>query len=120
MMNKRNFLKGGATALIASAGTPAVLVATRSGLDDVTSQAGWLVRLGQTFDVDGHAVMLQAVQPLPSQQPGEQFSLAFTGSLPAGVGDGLHLLKQAGTAPVQLYLARTPQGLRADFCRLTG
>jgi hypothetical protein len=120
MLNKRNFLKSGATALVAGAGAPAALAAVRPSLGDMAGQASWQAHLGQAFEVDGHAVTLQAVQPLPSRQPGEQFSLAFTGTLPAGLGDGLHTLGRAGSDPVQLYLARTPGGLRADFCRLQG
>jgi hypothetical protein len=50
----------------------------------------------------------------------EQFSLSFSGALPAGMGDGLHRLTRAGGGGQTLYLARTPQGLRADFCRLRG
>ncbi|MEO6280464.1 DUF6916 family protein [Roseateles sp.] len=120
MMNKRNFLKSGATAVVAAAGTTAALAAVRPSLGDLSGQASWQAHLGQAFEVDGHAVTLQAVQPLASHQPGEQFSLAFTGVLPPSLGDGLHTLSRAGTDAVQLYLARTPLGLRADFCRLQG
>lgn len=120
MLNKRNFLKSGATAIAAAAGTPAALATVRPSLADLAGQASWQAHLGQAFEVDGHAVTLQAVQPLASRQAGEQFSLAFSGALPPGLGDGLHTLSHAGAAPVRLYLARTPQGLRADFCRLQG
>jgi hypothetical protein len=43
--------------------------------------------VGQPFEIDGHAVTLQAASALPSRQPGEQFSLRFAGELPVGVGD---------------------------------
>jgi len=119
-MNKRDFLKGGATAIVATAGTTAALAAVRPSLGDQAGLASWQAHVGRRFAVQGHAVTLQAVTALPGRQPGEQFSLGFAGALPAGLGDGLYTLAQAGGSPLTLYLARTPQGLRADFCRLPG
>lgn len=118
MINKRDFLKSGATAVVASAGASATLAAVRPSLDELAGLASWQSHVGQRFDVGGHAVTLQAASALPGCQPGEQFSLHFSGALPAGVGDGLHVLTSADGASQSLYLARTPRGLRADFCRL--
>lgn len=120
MINKRDFLKGGTTAVLASAGTTVTLAAVRPSLGDRASAASWRAHLGQRFEVAGHPVTLQAVSLRPSRQPGEQFSLSFAGRLPWELGDGLHLLTREGAAPLPLYLARTPLGLRADFCRLQG
>ena len=120
MINKRDFLKSGSAAIVASAGTTAALAAVRPSLSELAGTASWQAHVGQGFEVEGHAVTLQAVSPLASRQPGEQFSLNFAGSLPAGIGDGMHLLTRDGSEPVALYLARTPEGLRADFCRLQG
>jgi hypothetical protein len=120
VINKRDFLKGGATAIVASAGTTATLAAVRPSLGEGAGVASWQAHVGRRFEVEGHAVTLQAVSALPSRQPGEQFSLSFAGALPAGVGDGLHRLTQEGGESLTLYLARTPLGLRADFCRLQG
>lgn len=120
MINKRDFLKGGATAIVAGAGTTATLAAVRPSLGELAGAASWRAHVGQGFEVDGHAVTLKAVSPVPSRQPGEQFSLSFAGELPAGIGDGLHSLTLEGGEPLTLYLARTPQGLRVDFCRLQG
>lgn len=120
MINKRDFLKSGATAIVTSAGTTATLAAVRPSLGERASAASWQAHVGQGFEIDGHAVTLRAVDRLASRQPGEQFSLSFAGRLPAGIGDGMHLLTREGSEPVPLYLARTPGGLRADFCRLQG
>ena len=120
MINKRDFLKGGATAVVASAGTTAALAAVRPSLGKQSGLASWQAHVGQQFEVDGHAVQLQAATPKPGRQPGEQFSLSFAGRLPAGIGNGLHVLAGQAGEPVALYLARTPGGLRADFCRLQG
>lgn len=120
MINKRDFLKSGGAALVTGAGSTAALAAVRPSLGALAGAASWRAHLGQGFEVDGHAVTLQAVSPLASRQPGEQFSLSFAGLLPADIGDGLHQLTRDGSEPVALYLARTPQGLRADFCRLQG
>lgn len=119
MINKRDFLKGGATALVTSAGTTAALAAVRPSLGGQAGLASWQAHVGQRFEVDGHAVTLVAAEARAGRQPGEQFSLRFCGELPATVGDGIHRLSQDGAAQA-LYLARTPQGLRADFCRLRG
>lgn len=118
MINKRDFLRGGATAIVAGAGTTATLAAVRPSLGELAGAASWRAHVGQDFEVDGHAVTLRAVRLLPSRQPGEQFSLSFAGSLPAGIGDRLHRLTRDGGEALTLYLARTPLGLRADFCRL--
>lgn len=118
MINKREFLKGGATAIVAGAGTTATLAAVRPSLGGLAGAASWRAHVGQAFEVDGHAVVLQAVDVVAGAQPVEQFSLRFAGQLPEAVGDGLHTLTQAGSPAQALYLARTPQGLRADFCRL--
>jgi hypothetical protein len=120
MLKKRGFLKGGASALMAAAGTPAALAVVRPSLSDMAGQATWQAHLGQAFKVDGHAVTLRAVRPLTSRQPGEQFSLIFSGELPSSLSDGLHTLSRAGSHSLPLYLVRTTQGLRADFCRLQG
>ena len=120
MINKRDFLKGSATAIVASAGTTASLAAVRPRLGERAGAASWQAHVGQRFEVDGHAVTLLSVDRLASTQPGEQFSLRFAGALPAGLGDGLYRLTPEGGAALELYLARTPQGLRADFCRLQG
>lgn len=120
MMNKRQFLKGGASALAAAAAAPAALAATRSGLGAVAGQASWQAHLGEIFHVDGHAVTLASVDTRPGSRPGEQFSVGFQGRLPDSLGDGLCLLSGPSGEPVVLYLARTPGGLRADFCRLQG
>ncbi|MFN3303909.1 MAG: DUF6916 family protein [Roseateles sp.] len=119
-INKRDFLKGGAGALVASAGATSTLAAVPPSLDALSSLAGWQAQLGQRFDVDGHALTLTAVTPVPGQAAGQQFSLSFSGELPARLGDGLHRLTPAEGQAQTLYLARTSQGLRADFCRLTG
>jgi hypothetical protein len=68
--------------------------------------------------VNSHAVTRRTVRPPASRQPGEQFSLTFGGKLPSSLSDGLHTLRRAGSHSLQLYLVRTTQGLRADFCRL--
>ena len=122
MINKRDFLKGGATAIVAGAGTPAALASVRPSLGEQAGLASWQAHVGQRFEVDGHAVTLRAVTPRPGPQAGEQFSLSFAGELPAGLGDApLALTPEGGAGPaLTLYLARTPQGLRADFCRLQG
>lgn len=120
MINKRDFLKGGATAIVASAGTTAALGAVRPSLGEQSGLASWQAHVGQRFEVDGHAVTLVAANALPSRQPGEQFSLSFAGELPAGLGDGMRRVTQQDAPAQTLYLARTPQGLRADFCRLQG
>lgn len=120
MMNKRDFLKGGATAVVAGAGSAASLAAVRPSLDEASGLASWQAHVGQRFEVDGHAVTLQAVQRLASPQPVEQFSLHFSGALPPGLGDAVLSLTQDGAPAHTLYLARTPHGLRADFCRLQG
>jgi hypothetical protein len=117
MMNKRDFLKGGATAVVAGAGTTATLAAVRPSLGGATGLASWRAHVGQRFEVDGHAVTLVSAEPA-GPAGAEQFSLRFEGALPAGIGDGLHQVSGATAAPLALYLARTPQGLRADFCRL--
>ena len=120
MINKRDFLRGSATAIVASAGTTASLAAVRPRLGELAGATSWQAHVGQRFEVDGHAVTLQAVSRKASHQPGEQFSLSFAGPLPAGMGDGLRQLSLDGGESLSLYLARTPQGLRADFCRLQG
>lgn len=120
MMNKRDFLKGGATAIAATAGTTSTLAATRPSLSEQAGLASWRAHVGEHFDVQGHAVVLKAVTRRPSHQPGEQFSLSFEGRLPADLGDQLLVLSAPSGEPVSLYLARTPLGLRADFCRLQG
>ncbi|KQW46371.1 MULTISPECIES: hypothetical protein [unclassified Roseateles] len=120
MINKRDFLKTGASAIVGSAGATAAVAAVRPRLDERAGLASWQAHVGQRFEVDGHAVILQAATALPGRQPGEQFSLRFSGELPAGLGDGLHTLTASGGAGQSLYLARAPQGLRADFCRLQG
>lgn len=120
MMNKRNFLKSGATAMLACGGTPVAMAAAPASLGDFAGAATWQAHVGQAFDLDGHVVTLQAVSQLPTEQPGEQFSLSFGGALPPGLGEGLHTLTQPGTGAIQLYLARTTHGLRADVCRLRG
>lgn len=118
MINKREFLKGGGAALVAGAGTTAALATVRPSLGDGGGLASWQAHVGQRFEVGGHAVTLCRVSALPGSQPGEQFSLRFSGELPAAIGDGLHTLTAADGHGQPLYLARTPQGLRADFCRL--
>lgn len=119
-MNKRDFLKGGATAIVASAGTAGTLAAVPPSLDARAPLASWQAHVGQAFDVDGHALTLQAATALPGPQPGEQFSLHFAGTLTAGLGDTLHAVSRHNGPALTLYLARTPAGLRADFCRLQG
>jgi hypothetical protein len=120
VINKRDFLKSSATAIVASAGATTTLAAVRPSLDGGSGLASWQAHLGQRFEIDGHAVTLAAVDVPASHQPGEQFSLRFSGELPAGLGDGLHAVSQQNGASQTLYLARTPQGLRADFCRIPG
>ena len=119
MMNKRNFLKSGATAVLAGGGVPVAMASVPATLGEFAHASSWQAHIGQAFDLDDHVVTLEAVDLLASGQPGTQFSLSFHGSLPPGLGDGLHTLSRPGTGAMQLYLARTPQGLRADFCRLT-
>lgn len=119
-MNKRDFLKSGATALAAGGSAAAALAAVSPSLGPQSGLASWQAHVGQRFEIDGHAVTLQAASARPGRRPGEQFSLRFAGELPAGVGDGLHTLTHPGSAAQTLYLARTSQGLRADFCRLSG
>ncbi|CAM3780418.1 DUF6916 family protein [Roseateles saccharophilus] len=118
MINKRDFLKGGATAIVASTGTTAAMARVRPSLGSQAGLASWQAHVGQRFEVDGHPVTLQAVRRVPSPQAGEQFSLSFAGPLPPGLGDALHTLALQGGAAQTLYLARTPLGLRADFCHL--
>jgi len=118
VMNKRDFLKGGATALAAGSGTTAALAAVKPSLGPQSGLASWKAHVGQGFEVDGHAVTLRVVSALASRQQGEQFSLSFAGELPAGLGDGIHTLTRQGGNAQALFLARTPLGLRADFCRL--
>lgn len=120
MMNKRDFLKTGGAAIVTSAGSAAALAAARPRLDDGAGLASWQAHVGQCFEIDGHTVTLHAASALPGRQPGEQFSLRFAGALPAGIGDAVHTLTQDGSVSMALHLARTPQGLRADFCRLQG
>lgn len=118
MINKRDFLKSGGAAIVAGAGATTALAAVRPSLSARAGLASWQAHVGQRFEVDGHAVTLQAVSTVSSPQPGEQFSLRFTGVLPAGLGDAIHTLTLNSGDAQALYLARTPQGLRADFCRL--
>ena len=120
MINKRDFLKSGGAAIAASTGTATALAAVPPSLGSSAGLASWQAHVGRRFEVNGHAVTLQAVSALPGQQPGEQFSLRFAGDLPAGMGDAIHTLTRDGGAGQALYLARTAQGLRADFCRLQG
>lgn len=120
MINKRDFLKTGGVAIVTSAGSAAALAAVRPRLDASAGLASWAAHVGQQFEIDGHAVTFVAATPLPGQQAGEQFSLSFAGALPPEVGDAVHTLTQDGSPCVALHLARTPQGLRADFCRLQG
>lgn len=121
MINKRAFLKGGATALVAaSTGATAARAATRPSPGPLAGRAAWQAHIGQRFELDGHEVTLQAVASPLCEQAGEQFSLSFAGTLPAHLGDALHSLTQGGAAAQTIYLARTPLGLRADFCRLQG
>lgn len=120
MMNKRHFLKSGASVLAAAAGASAALAATRTSLDSLAGPACWRAHQGRVFTVDGHPVTLKSVDTCPGGQPTEQFSLRFEGRLPDGIGDGLHLLVGGQGQPVALYVARTPGGLRADFCHLQG
>lgn len=120
MINKRDFLKGSATAIVASAGATTSLAAVRPRLGEAAGAASWQAHVGQRFEIDGHAVTLQAVDRLASTQPGEQFSLHFAGALPAGVGGAIHTVAAENGDAVALYLTRTPGGLRADFCRLQG
>lgn len=118
MINKRNFLKRSATAIAATAGTTASLAAVRPRLGPRAGAASWRAHVGQRFEVNGHAVTLQAVHGRAGHPPGEQFSLQFAGELPSGLTDGLHTLGFVGGEPMPLYLARTETGLRADFCHL--
>ncbi|MFT7775639.1 DUF6916 family protein [Roseateles sp.] len=121
MINKRDFLKSSGAVIAASAtsaGATASVAAARPSLGAQAGLASWQAHVGQRFEVDGHAVTLQAASARPSRQPGEQFSLHFVGALPAGMGDAIHALTREGSGTQPLYLARTPQGLRADFCRL--
>jgi hypothetical protein len=120
MINKRDFMKGGATAIAASAGATATLAAVRPSLDGWAGLASWQAHVGRRFDIDGHAVTLQAASARPGVRKGEQFSLRFDGALPASLGDAIHTVTQPDGSTQALYLARTPQGLRADFCRLQG
>ena len=118
MMNKRDFLKSSGAALAAGAGTGASLATVRPRLDAEAGLGRWQAHVGERFDVDGHAVTLRAARACPSRQPGEQFSLHFSGELPATLGDALRTLTHEDSGPLPMYLARTPLGLRADFCRL--
>ena len=120
MINKRDFLKTGGAAMVTSASSTAALAGVRPRLDDRAGLASWQAHVGQPFEVDGHAVTLQAAHPVASRQAGEQFSLHFAGALPPGLGDSIHTVTQGDGVAVSLHLARTPQGLRADFCRLQG
>lgn len=120
MINKRDFLRTGGVAIVTSAGAATTLAAVRPRLDAAAGLASWQAHVGQRFEVDGHAVTLVAASPLPGRQPGEQFSLRFAGAVPSDVGDAVHTLSLDGSACIALHLARTPQGLRADFCRLQG
>ncbi|RZJ06663.1 MAG: hypothetical protein EOP39_18525 [Rubrivivax sp.] len=61
-----------------------------------------------------------AVHPHDSEQPGEQFSVSFEGALPESLSDDVRQLALESGETLTLYLARTPHGLRADFCRLRG
>jgi hypothetical protein len=120
MMNKRDFLKGGATAVVAGTSATTALAAVRPSLDAQSGVASWRAHLGQPFQLDGHAVTLTAVTTHRSRQPGEQFSLSFTGALPSGMGNRIHELTTDRGEPVGVYLHRTQTGARADFCRLQG
>lgn len=120
MMNKRSFLKGGAAALATSTAAAATLAAVPPTLGALSGARNWQAHVGQTFEIDGHAVALQAVAVWPSRQLVEQFSLRFSGNLPAHLGEGIHALTHQGGASLALYVVPTPQGLRADFCRLQG
>ncbi|MFG6489720.1 DUF6916 family protein [Roseateles sp. BYS78W] len=120
MMNKRDFLRGGAAVVVASAGSAAAVAATRPSLSEHAGLASWQAHLGQPFEVDSHAVVLKTASARSGGRLDEQFSLSFEGRLPDGIGDGLHLLTTPSGASLPLYLARTQLGLRADFCRLQG
>lgn len=121
MMNKREFLKGGVAALVAGAGSTVAVAAARPGLHERSGPASWQAHVGQVFRVDGHPVALQAVTTAAGRPQGSgQFSVSFTGHLPAGLGDRMYTLMGDSGEPVQLYLARTSSGLRADFCRHAG
>ena len=118
MMNKRDFLRSSAAAALAGTGAAGALAAVKPRLGAQSGVASWQAHVGQVFEVDGHTLTLEAVKVLQSQQPGEQFNLCFCGELPSSFGDGLRTLAPREGEAQLLYLARTPQGLRADFCRL--
>ncbi len=120
MINKRDFLKTGGAAVISGASSAAALAAVRPHLDERAGLARWLAHVGQHFEVDGHPVTLLAARRAASQFPGEQFSLHFSGTLPPGLGNAIHTVTREGGMAVNLHLARTPLGLRADFSRLRG
>lgn len=120
MINKREFLKTGATTIVAGSTATATLAAVRPSLDGQAGLASWRAHLGRQFEVDGRMVTLRAVQTMGNGQPGEQFSLAFDGESLDGLGNRLHTLQAPGCEPQLLYLASTPRGLRADFCRACG
>jgi len=120
MINKRDFLMTGGAAIITGAGAKASIAAMRPYLDGQAGLASWQAHVGQTFEVNGHPVTLLAAQGVAGRPAGEQFSLHFTGALPPGLGDAIHTVTRQGGIAVDLHLARTPQGLRADFSRLQG
>lgn len=119
MISKRDFLKSGATAIVASSGRAAPLAAVLPRLDGHSPLASWHAHVDRAFDVDGQAVTLQAATAVPGRQPGGQFSRHVAGQLQAAVGGAMHAVAWENGASVTLYPSRTPQGLRADFCRLS-
>ncbi len=120
MINKRDFLKTGGAAIVTGAGSTAALASVRPHLDERAGLTSWQAHMGQTFEVDGHAVTLQAARRVAGHQVGEQFSLHFSGALPPALGNAIHTITREGGIAVALHLARPPQGLRADFSRLQG
>jgi hypothetical protein len=124
VIHKRDFLKTGSTAVAAiaanftGASATASVAAVRPSLDASAGLSSWQAHVGQRFEVDGHAVTLRRATALLGRQRGEQFSLHFAGALPVGLGNGIHTLTNESSGALHVYLARTPLGLRADFCRL--
>lgn len=119
MINKRHFLMGGASAVAAAPGLALdagqQLAETRPRLDAQAGLATWQAYLGQEFLLGEARVMLASADARDPQ--GLQFSLVFKpldGPMPAA---GLLLVRHPEAQSFPVFVAATPTGVRADFCR---
>lgn len=134
-MNKREFVLGSGSALVAGSGWATVPQGAPQARPDTAdaaaalpgSRAHWQARLGERFAVFGaprpQQLRLQRVDERAGDGLTSQFSLLFQSEGPAPAS-GAQVLRPAGGGALALFLA--PAGvdargtplLRADFCQL--